>query len=296
MKLETKVNEILTNNGLDFHIEKAPLMIKNSEGDLLLTPYYGLLNTKTNEVINSVKEGYTVSQNKEVVEMVLEGMSKFGNDLDVVKAGSINGGRRIFFQLRIKGETKIKHEEIIRYVTVIDSNDGSTGLSVGIGDTVMHCRNQFFKFYRGSNAKFRHTATLKAKIASIPELIELALNESLRQVRTYEKFMSTDISKNLAHRMVKEVLGYDKVITSIEEQAKLTNRSIKLMDGLYNAIETECNIVGNNIWGLFNGLTRFTTHEEKEYKKENGHMESMLMGRNYKKAIAGFQLLENEIA
>ncbi len=291
LTIEQHTSELLVKHGLNFHIAKEPLVSKSQEGEYFISPYYGLRNTKTNEVINSVKSGYTVSQNKEVVEMVLQGMAKFGKDLKVTKAGSINGGRRIFFQLEILGKAKVGTDTITRYVTLLDSNDGSTGLSVGIGDTVAHCSNQFFRFYKGSNAKFRHTATITAKIATIPNLIELALDESLKQIKIYNAFESTPLTKHLADKMVKEILGYDRVLTSIEDRAKLTNRSVKLMDDLYEAIEKECSIVGKNKWGLFNGLTRFTTHETKEYKHENGREESMLIGRNYKKAMTGFNFL-----
>ena len=82
-------------------------------------------------------------------------------------------------QLQIEGDSKVGDDIIKRYVTVIDSNDGSTGLSVGIGDFTMSCQNQFFRFYKEGNAKFRHTATLNEKIKSIPTLIETALNDLL---------------------------------------------------------------------------------------------------------------------
>ena len=101
--LDLKVKEILEGNGLDFEIKKVPLVGKQlvtsvSEGgdivddvNLIHSPYYGLLNTKSGNFINTVKEGYTVSQNAEVVELVLRGMQGFG-ELSVSKAGSINDG------------------------------------------------------------------------------------------------------------------------------------------------------------------------------------------------------------
>lgn len=295
MTNETKVNEILAAHGLDFHIEKAPLIAMDSEGNSLITPYFGLINTSTKEVINTCKEGYTVSQNADVVEMVLRGMEKFGNELIVSKAGSINGGRRVFMQLEINGASKIGNDYIKRYVTIIDSNDGSTGLSVGIGDLVAHCTNQFFKFYAKGNAKFRHTATLNQKIESIPYLIETALSESIKQVETYNRFISTPLTKHLADKMVKEVLGYDRVFTSVDELSKMSQRSTTMMDTLYSNIETEYKDCGENLWGLFNGLTRYTTHEMSAPKRDNGKIESLILGTAYNKAKIGFDFCLEQI-
>ena len=289
MSYENKVNEILVAHGLDFTIQKWPLSGTNDKGETLVSPYYGLYNSKTGGCINTCKEGYTVSQNAEVVEMVLKGVEKFGSKLQVVKAGSIHEGRRVYLQLAIEGESKIGGTDTIkRYVTVIDSNDGSTGLSVGIGDKVMHCKNQFFKFYKAGNAKIRHTATLEQKILTIPSLIETALDVSIKQVEIYNKFISTPLTKHLADKMVKSVLGYDRVFTSAEKQAKLSTRSLNMMDTLYNNIDTEIKLVGNNVWALFNGVTRYTTHEMKGVKRTNGKDESLLVGAGYKKATTGF--------
>jgi len=295
MNYDNQVKEILSAHGLDFRIEKAPLIALNESGEQVITPYYGLINTATNEVINTCKEGYTVSQNADVVEMVIKGMEKFGSNLSVSKAGSINGGRRVYMQLAIEGDSKVGDDIIKRYVTVIDSNDGSTGLSVGIGDLTMSCQNQFFRFYREGNAKFRHTATLNEKIKSIPTLIETALYESLRQVERYRKFVSTPVSQMLANKMVKHVLGYDRVITSTSELAKLTQKSVNIMDGLYSHIEKEMAQKGENMWGLHSGITSWTTHERKAPKRQNGHMENLLVGTSYKKNQASFEFALSEL-
>lgn len=289
MNNTTRVNEILKANGLDFTIEKAPLVAVNSLGKNIVTPYYGLINSQTGEVINTCKAGYTVSQNADVVGMVLKGVDKFSKDLTVTKAGSINGGRRVFMQLEINGTAKAGTDLIKRYVTVIDSNDGSTSLSVGIGDLFMHCQNQFFKFYKAGNAKFRHTATLNQKIMTIPSLIKIALQESMQQVEIYNKWASTPLTKNLADKMVKHILGYDKVITSTAELAELSTRSVNMMDALYADIKTEREAMGDNLLALFNGVTRFTTHNSTTPKRDNGHAESLLVGSGYKKNIAALE-------
>jgi hypothetical protein len=277
-----KTQEILSTYGLDFRIEKAPMFAMNAAGEQVPSPYFGLINSKSNEVINTVKEGYAVSQNDEVVELVLGGMSKFGSELSVSKAGSLNGGRKVFLQLGIEGDGIVGNDRIKRYVTVIDSNDGSTSLSIGIGDLTMSCQNQFWKFYKAGEAKFRHTATLTEKMRSIPYLIETALSESMRQIERYKRYVSTPVTKELADRMVKEVLGYDRVYTSMDVLSKKSTRAINQMDKLYAQIEREMADKGNNVWGLHSGVTRFTTYDLSAPKRENGKIESGLIGGAYK--------------
>ena len=280
-KIKETANEILIANGLDFTIEKAPMFAIKNDGTQVASEYFGLINSKSGEVINTVKEGYTVSQNREVVELVLSGMEGFGNQLNVSKAGSLNGGRKVFMQLGIEGNSLVGDDIIKRYVTIIDSNDGSTSLSVGIGDLTMSCQNQFWKFYKKGEAKFRHTATLEQKILSIPTLIETALSESLKQIKVYNQLASTPITKRLADEMVKYILGYDRVITSVEKLAEKSTRSINTMDKMYDHITKEINQKGLNLWGLHSGITSYTTHEISAPKRDNGRLESGLIGNAY---------------
>jgi hypothetical protein len=290
MSNSERVQEILKANDLDFTIQKEALL--DSKGRT--TPYFGLFNSKTDECINTVKDTYSVSQNDEIVELVLRGMESFGSDLEVSKAGSLNGGRKVFIQLAIEGDGIVANDRIKRYVTIIDSNDGSTSLSIGIGDLTMSCSNQFAKFYKQGEAKFRHSSSLASKLKTIPSLIELALSQSLRQMELYSRFASTEITRDLAHRMVKHVLGFDREFTSMDELSSKSSRSINIMDKLYNHIDREIEDKGQNAWGLHSGITSFTTHEISVPKRDNGRVESVLNGSAYKMNQSSLEFVTRE--
>lgn len=276
--VSAKVKALLEANGLDFEIQKEPLTGFTSGRE---TPYFGLFNSVTNECINTVKAGYHVSQNADILDLVLQGSEMFGDEISITKAGSINGGRKVFIQLKIKGVGIVANDIIERYITIIDSNDGSTSLSVGIGDYTMSCENQFYKFYKAGEAKFRHSASLAEKLKTLPSLIETALSESHKQIDIYTKLAEVEISDIAKHSLVKQVLGHDRHFTSPENYAKLSTRSLNIMDKLYNNISREIEDKGQNLWGLHSGVTRFTTHDSSAPKRDNGRIETLLQGNNY---------------
>jgi hypothetical protein len=288
-EVKNKVNEILVAHNLDFRIEKEMLLSSTGRP----TPYYGLFNSKSGECLNSVKDSYTVSQNDEVVELVLRGMEGFG-ELSVQKAGSLNGGRKVFVQLGIEGMELVGTERIKRYVTIIDSNDGSTGLGVSIGELVMSCQNQFYRFYKNSQSKLRHTSSLTQRINELPHLIETILSENMRLTETYKQFQSTDVSKKLADEMVKHILGFDRTM-SIKTESELSTRSLNSMNELYSHIEKETNQKGMNMFGLFSGFTSWTTHAKSAPRRENGREESMMIGTNYKTNNDAFEFAMNKL-
>jgi hypothetical protein len=275
------VGEILVNTGLDFTVHKERLTTVYN-GKVIDSPYFALINGNSGEIINSVKAGYTISQNEDIVDMVVKGMSKFGDDLTVQKGGSINGGRRVYLQLAIVGDAKVGNDTIKRYVTIIDSNDGSSSLSVGVGDFTMSCSNQFFQFSKLGQSRFRHTATIDQRLKELPLLIENALSQSMKLMNLYKAFQSTPCSRDLAHKMVNHLLGFDKATMTKKEYAELSGKSLNAMDSLYANIETEMNGKGLNLWGLHSGVTRWTTHDKSAPVRENGRIESIMMGTNYK--------------
>lgn len=286
MNNSVRVNEILVNNGLDFTIVKKPLV--SIDGDK--SPYFGLYNDKTGQCINSVKAGYTVSQNAEIIDLILQGMSKFGADLTVQKAGTIGDGKKVYCQLAIEGTSKVGDDIIKKYVTVIDSNDGSTSLSVGIGDLTMSCQNQFLKFYKEGQSKFRHTASMQKRINEIPFLIEIAFEETFKQIQMYNKFASTECSIELANELVKSILGYDRQITSVEKLSGVGTRGINIMNKMYEHIKKETNQKGLNLWGLHSGITSFTTHEQSK-----GEFNKIIEGVAYKYNQKSLEFVANKI-
>lgn len=276
-QLDARVQQMLEANGLDFNISKRPL--QDAHGNP--SGYYGLYNDKLNKCLFTCKSGYHVSQNKEVVELILKGTESFGDDLMVTKAGAINSGKKVFMQLQIKGNAKVGNDTIKRYITLIDSNDGSTSLGLGIGDLTMSCANQFFKFYNASDLKIRHSKTLEDKIKQIPMLIETALAKSMQQIKLYQSFESTSITLDLADAMVKHLLGIDRTASTLE-LSQLSTRGLNKMNALYDCIEGEMDSKGVNLWGLHSGITKFTTHEMSAPKRFNGREETLMVGSGYK--------------
>lgn len=266
------VKQILAENGLDFKVLKLDTQAILPNGEIIPSPYHNLYHDKTGEIINSVKAGYHITQNDEIVEQVLAGMSNYG-EVSVHKAFSIMGGRRIALQLAIDGKATVNGDEIKRYVTVIDSNDGSTGLSVGIGDLTMSCQNQFFTFNRRGTIKGRHTSSIKQVVNNLSIKIGDALSDSLRLVDFYRNLESTKVSRNLADQMVKQVLGFNR----LDDLSAKRQNSIDKMDSIYGNIDIEMNSKGDNLWGLHSGITRYTTHELSQVKakqsKDRGNIQ-----------------------
>lgn len=285
--LKNRIKALAVECGLDWGIIKRAFLI-NIDGELIETKDFGLIQTKSKEVLNSVKSGYNVSQNSHVIRLAILGSDSFSN-LKVYRAGSLNGGRRVFIQLEIDGEAHIGNDTVKQYITILDSNDGTSSLCVGIGDETASCANQFFYFYKKGIAKFRHSANMREKMKEIPQLIELALLQSIKMAKLYEDFESTPCSRELAHDMVRTLLGYNQ-LSNKEDLELLSPKKKNQIASLYNNIYGEMDgdsengdqAKGENFWGLLSGVTRWTTHHKAAPRRANGRLEGIMLGTNYK--------------
>lgn len=285
---------LLEKHDMDFEIKAVEDKIE-LDGVAVKSDYFSLINTKTLEKINAVKGGYTISQNKEVIEMVLMAIQEFDN-LEVSKFVSLNGGRKTFIQLKIEGETFIPRPDgtndiITRYITILDSNDGSSSLSIGIGDRTASCDNQFFYFYKNGDLKFRHSASITEKIKAIPHLLKLALAESFKMSELYKEFEATKISRLTAqHALVKELLGHNRL--EIEEK-EIKGKALSNMEQLYFELDDQMNDKGDNLWGLHSGVTKWTTYSKQAPNRDNGRIESAVSGTNYRVTQKSLEFMTN---
>lgn len=275
LTISDKTKQILKENDLDFRIEKLPMNVQVGES-LVKTPYFGLYNVRDDKFLNSVKVGYEVSQTDEIVELVSRGLKNFDN-VSIQKAGAINYGAKTYIQLAIEGDAHIGHDKVKRYVTVLDSNDGSSSLSIGVGDLTMSCQNQFFHFYKQGQCKFRHSSSLREKVFEIPSLIEYSLSRSMKMMDLYKELRETPIDNGLLDSISNAVLG-----RTMEDYNDVSSRAQNSLNDLYDNLKHEVNDKGMNLWGLHSGVTRWTTHTKQAPKRPNGRVESIMTGSSYK--------------
>ncbi len=278
-EIKATAADLLLQFGLNFNISKRPL--SDEREPRTTSGFFGLFNDQLNKCLHTVKDGYRVTQTEEVMQLALVGAAAFGHKLSVTKAWVINEGRKVCVQLAIEGDSIVGNDIVKRFITIIDSNDGTCSLSVGIGDRTMSCQNMFYRFYKTGN-KFRHTATMEQKLLELPALIESALAKSLTQLAVYQEMFQHVVTEKNVDELVFELLGFARNHTSMEDLAKKSTRSINKMEALYSAIYEEITDKGWNLWGLHSGTTRFTTFTNQAPKRENGREESQILGGGYK--------------
>jgi hypothetical protein len=246
------IEQILEKSELYWAVKKQPLFL----GDGGETPYYAHVRQDNGLILGSSKGTYEVFQNWESAELITRVCEKTGFEFH--GGGLFNDGKQIYMQLltdEYKGIGQ-NRDTIKNFATIINSFDGTTSLKWGLSNITISCKNTFWAAGKQIKNRVQHTKNMR-------QLIDQALFEvdrlKVAEQTLYERFFKlADIEATDKH--IKKVV---KTITGINPDAKvdeLKKGQVIKAERLAADIITEINEKGKTLWGLFSGVTRYTTH------------------------------------
>ena len=285
--------EILVENGLNWDVIKKPLFtydLNENDGfhEVNDTPYYGIVREDTGEVFTTVKEGYTPTQN----HVIIDTMRKIAgdNDLEIVKAIPINGGRKILVQMaKPNNIVTIGDQKTEQYIYAINSHDGTSALKFGFMNQVIFCANQFTWLNSNGLKGYVHKQSIQDKVNNLPEILNFDDQDS--KVAKLHEMSFKRVNQEQLTQLIDYLTGMDS--TQYGWADKYTTRKMNIRDYLHMCISKETGRLGMNQWGLFNGVTMYTTHYKSVPNRENGREESLYTGSGQKMTDNAFNWLNN---
>jgi hypothetical protein len=280
--------ELLVSGGLDFTVSKVKLHTYDvlHPDDYNPTAFFSTVNNTSGEALGPVRSRYTVMQNSELLDNIVEKLEPDTYNLDESKCGYFNGGKKIYFFIKLNNTVGLNFANDLMdlYLYALSSHDGSQRLVYGISTKMHSCSNMFATLMsdKDNNHVVKHTAKISKSSGTM-------INEMIHRNKDGLVKLFTRMS---AHKPSEEFIEKTKDIiakTSIKgvRQSTINNRA-----ELSNCITSEMSSKGDSYYGLFNGVTNYTTHQHtSDYPKEY----ELLTGtsNNYNKKV--FSLIVQEL-
>jgi hypothetical protein len=299
----TQLKEI----GLDFTVSKRPLcridkqVSVNELGQLAThdklveTNWYATTNDSTDESLGVVGNQYTVTQNEQIME-TLEEIAK-DNGFTISHSGPLNGGRQCFAQLRLNESKIVGPDELIKYVVATWGHDGKHGVRIGYGNRVVSCSNQFYQFHNKAQYKLRHNSTIEESLRAIPIIMNEYKDFEDDMYRKFEEWTKVPIwtdrkIMDFRNDLWKDLLDIDKKLSIEESREKYSTRKWNAAMDLQQSINTEMQVHGDTLWGLFNGVTHFVNHKKSVPNRPFGRDESLIIGGGAKLANKAYKMID----
>jgi len=286
--INERIFEILEEANLNWTVGCEPLHLPNG----VQTPYIATVRSDNNQVFGTFKN-YEVFQNHELAELALR-VSEHTN-LKFEHGGEFAKGGKVFIHLRNGDTTGIgdNNDVIHNYITAINSHDGSTALRWGYSNKVVSCQNTFWSVYKSLQNSVRHTSSMKERVEQALRDIEHIQKEKKRMIDVFFKFnneLATE--KEIAH-VVNLITKVDLNGNMKEAKELYTTQQLNKVKDLGFNISHQMNEKGNTLWGLFNGVTRYTTHE---MGRDNTRDQGKAMGQQNRVDNSVFRYLEELVS
>lgn len=270
-----RVATLLDQFGLRWSVNKQPLYL----ADGTETPFLGIVREDTNKVFASCKDSYNPYQNSELAELLIR-IADIGG-YEIHTGGMFKDGAKVYVQLKsgniIEGIGK-NNDKVIGYTTGINSHDGSTSLKWGSTNITISCQNTFNAAGKELTNTLRHTNSLHNKVDMYLRQVGIAVNEEKSLFEKFIRLSGRPIDRNHIAKVVREVTGVDIFLGEDEAKDKYGAYNINRTDELLESISTEIEQKGETLWGLFSGVTKYTTHIMPVPKRENARLESKYVG------------------
>ena len=247
--------EQLQKLGLNWDVRKVPLTTNSIDADFsgIGTTKCAIVREDKKKVIGVVGEDYHPFQNSELYELV-QTLAHSTNS-EITNGGLFSNGSKVFMQIKTRN-LSIGADTIEGYITAINSFDGSTALSFGNTNHTISCSNTFHSAYKKLSTRIRHSMSMKLKVDDIMCDYERIMENEKEMFQTIKKLSEEALSREV-------VEGIEKSFFNIEDYNNLSTRKENLLKEFRIAMSNEVGEKGENLWGAFSGLTKYTTHIDR---------------------------------
>lgn len=257
--------DMLIKTGLNWNVRTEG--VQTSSG-IVIPDRIALVREDTERVLGIHTEAYVPYQNDELLELLFKISQQSG--LSIHTGGTFKGGEKVWFQLK-SNDYNIGHDKIESYISGFNSFDGRTSLAFGNSSVTVSCQNTFWRGYHQVDTKLRHSSTMKPRIEEILRKLDLLMIEEKEGIHEIERLGNVKLSPEVREMITRYVfqLGKEERLDEIS-----TNKKNKL-ERFNLSVDNEIFGKGSNLWGMFSGITRYTTHD----MKKGDNSESKMFGR-----------------
>jgi hypothetical protein len=246
--------QLLDKFGLNWVVEKQPLLLPSGSKSGL----FGIVRKDTDTCFTSASEQYEVFQNDELADLVQEVGHVLG--VDVSKGGMFNGGGKVFLQLPFS-DKQIGGDTIKRYATALNSHDGTTALKWGATNVTISCANTFNAASKSMENSVRHYKNMRQAVEASLRAVKGIQEQDETLFERFSRMADKKATPSDVKRVIQAVTGVDVTMSVKEAENAYSTRLRNQAQDLTTSITREMSYKGDTLWGLFSGVTHYTTHK-----------------------------------
>jgi hypothetical protein len=172
-----------------------------------------------------------------------------------------HGKRVLGFLKNTRPNLKICGQAVKDYLVIGNSHDGSSKIFIGTSNFIFRCENQFTEKIR--TYELTHIHELDFSDQDLTRLLDVYEHSRRNYYRSMEQLSLVPLTNDMVKELVNKLLQTEQpafakseVVNRYPMNDQMTNKERMFRE----SIVKETAALGNNLWGLFNGVTHYATH------------------------------------
>lgn len=250
--LNNNTFDTLQRTGTNYTVNKLPLYAMNEKTfESMQTKSFGIFRNDSGKWLGTVGERYTTIQNKDLAEIIVRIQNEFGGE---IVGGTFKDGAKVYYQNSLPDHV-INEHNIKRYITCLNTHDGSGSVCFGASNTVVVCDNQFHYMAKELES-FRHTSNAETRLKLAVENFKKQLDQEQYIIDTFDKMAEVKLNKNIVSTVIENMFK----VKRDDDVKNISTRKQNQMIAFDNVCSKELAQKGASLWGLFNAVTHYTNH------------------------------------
>jgi hypothetical protein len=197
-------------------------------------------------------------------------------------------------QMEISEPLEIAGSKITGKLTLGVGFDGGRSFFIGHVNEYLRCTNAFSSIVK--DFKSRLTVNNMIRVEDIIKNIQTYKDYEKDLYENFQRFENVKVDEKIVQECLARLVGLtveERAMTFKERNEELSTQKLNKMDEILASIRPEMAELGNNAWGLFNGVTHYTTHVMNS--RGSNELSTMFGAKNKANQIAygmGLELLE----
>ena len=248
-----RIQDVLNQTNLNWTVREESL---TTQSGIIIPKQKAIVRDDTNEVLSIHGEGYYPYQNHQLIELLDKVSQQSG--LPIHRGGMFGNGEKVFIQLK-SNDMKLGNDRIEGYITGINSFDGTTSLAFGPSNITISCQNTFFGAFRSMDTKVRHTKNMVMRVEDICRGLERVIDEESKMFEEIKMLSETRMTKQNEDWVTRVLFNIEREV-DMNNEKQVSSVTRNKLTRFYVDLNGELKEKGDNMWGLFSGVTKYTTH------------------------------------
>lgn len=283
--------------GFDWDIKQNPII--DQETGLIIPGNKVIKRDDDNSVISVMKNSFTPITTSRFTEIVEEIAQNIGAEIagytDWSNGTTMGSSRQVITaQIQLTEALAIAGSKIQGYLTIGTGFDGNRSFYVGHTNQYLRCTNQWGSIITDLTARL--TKNVLRKVDEIVDNIEIYTEYERKLYETFKKFQTVKIDESIIQECIARLVNLtdeERALSVKERQEALSSQKLNKMDEIAASLRTEVAELGNNAWGMFNGVTHYTTHVMNSRTQESfGNLFGEKNTANHKAYDLALELLQ----